>query len=56
MQTFDVVSALLSYEDIDSSKLFGIYANTSYEEKKWQEALKKSNDITCNSALREIIY
>jgi len=55
LKSFDVVEALLSNEDIDSSKLFGKYVNTFYNEKKRQDALKKSNDQTYNPALRETI-
>jgi hypothetical protein len=55
LKTFDVIEALLSYEDIDSSKLFGKYVNTFYDEKKRQDSLKKSNDEKYNPALRETI-
>jgi len=55
LKSFDVIEALLSNEDVDSSKLFGKYVNTFYNEKKRQDALKKSNDQTYNPALRETI-
>lgn len=55
LKTFEVIEALLSYEDIDSSKLFGKYVNTFYDEKKRQDALKKANNEKYNPALRETI-
>ena len=55
LKSFDVNVGLVSYEDIDSSKLFGKYVNTFYNEKKRQDTLKKSNDETYNPALRETI-
>lgn len=55
LKTFDVVEGLVSKQDIEADKLFGLYVNTFYTEKKNQDALKKADDITYNPALRETI-
>ena len=53
--TFDVVSGLVSSQDITADKLFGLYVNTFYTEKKHQDELKKTDDPSYNPALRETI-
>jgi hypothetical protein len=55
LKTFDVVSGLVSKKDIDAKRLFGLYVDTFYTEKKNQDALKKADAMTYNPALRETI-
>lgn len=52
---FDVITGLVSNEDIQGDKLFGKYVNTFYKEKQRQDALKDIEDNTYNPALRETI-
>ena len=53
--SFEVVSGLVSSQDITADKLFGLYVNTFYTEKKNQDELKKTDDPSYNPALRETI-
>jgi hypothetical protein len=55
LKSFEVITGLVSNEDIKGEKLFGKYVNTFYAEKQRQDALKDSKDITYNPALRETI-
>lgn len=52
---FEVISGLVSYEEILGEKLFGKYVNTFFNEKKRQDILKDMNDNDYNPALRETI-
>lgn len=55
LQSFDVVKGLVSSQEIESSKIFGKYVNTFYEEKKLQDKYKSAKNELYNEALRSTI-
>jgi hypothetical protein len=55
LKSFDVVEGLVSNKQILSSKIFGKYINTFYDEKKLQDKYKSDKDERYNEALRSTI-
>lgn len=50
--SFEVEKGLISYSELESSKLFGKFINTFYEQKKQQDFYKDTGDSRYNEALR----
>lgn len=55
LESYEVVKGLVSDKEIPSSKLFGTYVNTFYDEKKLQDKYKTDKDERYNEALRSTI-
>jgi hypothetical protein len=53
--SFDVVKGLVSNTEIESSKIFGKYIGTFYDEKKQQDKYKTEKNELYNEALRSTI-
>lgn len=49
---FEVEQGLISYTEIESSKLFGKFINAFYEQKKLQDEYKETKNVLYNEALR----
>jgi hypothetical protein len=53
--SFDVVEGLVSNYSVESTKIFGVYVDSLFQEKAKQDAYKSTDDILYNPAYRETI-